>query len=650
MPGLFLIPMLVYLSLHFYLDSTAPLWFSLFFELPLILTYIEIKLRPKGKIDFILRTVRISAYTILITGFLMFIVMLPESLYQAWLRLLDVGKATGMISFAFVYAGGLVSSIACTALLRWKNKIQALLNLLLLCIMVILILHPGFFVFFIFLALLIIKLLIIQKDNPRTVALLSISITLIPALLAAFLFPLLNEEPRGSRLVDNFSMGVQSSVSRVFPSFPVFLQIPGYGYGYDQVRKTGEKPFLTPNIIFTLEGEPGSVFYLRSDVFYSYMKGYWICEMPGTGQLEKAVPNEGTYRKILLTVETDIYTRVLHNSWTRYYELDQELRRLDSLGSYEPSTGIPLSRGDRITLFDSNGKAPLPDEDTLKWQIERSLLLQAELKDSLAGIAKKLEGKSSTQSLRNIKNYLRENFKYTLDTKSSENMVLNFLNVTKEGYCVHFSTSATLLARTLGIPVRLAEGFLVQIPYPENGEIYYTGDSHSVTGYSAHQWPEIFIEGKGWLPWEVTPPFESLGDSLIEEDLSLDEFTREQLQHMGLYLQGGSEEQNDPEKIRLLGIALIILIIPVLIISIILLRRTSGLNGVLKRKIRKADKKYGIPSPDITGWVQWFTSMADYSTSAADRRSCSLTLKYCYHCDSLGRDEKKELLNLVREL
>lgn len=650
MPGLFLIPILVSLSIHFYLDSTAPLWLSLFFELPLILTYFETKFRPEEKKYSILRTVRISVYTILTTGFLLFIVMLPETLYQAWLRLLDAGKPTGMISFAFVYAGGLVSSIACSALMRWKNKIQAILNLILLCTMVILILHPEIFVFFIFLSLLIIKLLIIQRENSRTVALLSIGIILIPALSAAFLLPVLIEEPRGSRFVDQFSMGVQSSVSRIFPGLPLFLQIPGYGFAYDQVRKSGERPFLTESVIFSLHGEPGTVLYLRSEVFYNYMKGFWISEIPGIGEMEEEVPNEGTYRKIQLTVETDIYTRVPHNSWTRYYQLDQEIRKLDSLGSFEPSTGIPLSRGDHITLFDSTGKAPLPDMNTLKWQIEKSLLLQTEMRDSLTGIAKKLEGASSIQSLNNIKNYLRDNYRYTLDTKGSESLVLNFLNVTKEGYCVHFSTSAVLLARTLGIPVRLAEGFLVQIPYPENGGIYNTRDSYSITGYSAHQWPEIYTEGKGWLPWEVTPPFESLGDSLNEEDLSLDEFTREQLHHMGLFLQSESEEQNNPEKIRILVLVLIILIIPVLILFIFLLRKASGINGALQRKIRKANKKYGIPSPHTTGWIQWFASMAEHSTGAADSRSCNLILKYCYHCDSLEREEKKEILNLVREI
>ncbi|MBF9014669.1 MULTISPECIES: transglutaminase family protein [unclassified Oceanispirochaeta] len=648
MPGLFLIPLLVYLSIHLYLDSTAPLWFPLLIELPLILTILEIKLFPRWRTALFLRTARIAAFTILITGFLMFILMLPESLYQAWLLLLEAGKATGMISFAFAYAGGLVSSIGCASLLRWKNKIQALLNLLLLCIMVVLILHPRLIIFSTFMILLIIKLLVIQKKNPRTMRLLSISITLIPAVTAAFLFPLFNEEPRGSRVVDKFSRGVQSTVSRVFPELPLLLQIPGYGYGYDQVRETGERPFLSSNVVFTLDGEAGTVLYLRSDVFYNYMTGGWISEIPGTGEREAEVPDENIYRKIRLTVETDIYTRVLHNSWTRYYLLDHELMRLDSQGSFELPSGLPLRRGDMITLYDSSGKAPVPDEETLKRQIERSTLLPADMKDSLSGLAESLEGDSYIQSLSNIKNYLREDFKYTLDTKSSENMVLNFLNETKVGYCVHFSTTAALLARTLGIPVRMAEGFLVQIPNVEDGYIYSAGSSHGVTGYSAHQWPEILVEGRGWMPWEVTPPFEALGDSLVQEDSIIDAFTREQLQRMGLFRQGDEEPLNASGKVRAAGIALIILLsVMCAIFSLFLLYRASGLNGVMKRKTRKAFKKYGISYPETIGWVQWFRNI---QTSRDKKRCLNLVLRYCYHKDSLERVEKKELLKLLRKL
>ena len=73
-----------------------------------------------------------------------------------------------------------------------------------------------------------------------------------------------------------------------------------------------------------------------------------------------------------------------------------------------------------------------------------------------------------------------------------------FLLENKEGYCSYFATAFVLLARAEGIPARYVEGFCV----PVSGE-------KRVGVYSdmAHAWPEAYIEGVGWLPFEPTPGY-----------------------------------------------------------------------------------------------------------------------------------------------
>lgn len=649
MPGLLLIPLLIYYIIHFYLDSSAAFWFPLLIEFPLLLSFAEFKLKSIGKSAQYIQFIRIGSFSVLIAGFLFFIIMLPASLYQAWLRLLDAGKPTGMISFTFAYAGGLVSSIGCVSLMHWKNKIQALLNLLLLCIIVALILYPLPSVFLIFLTLLLIKLLIIQKENPLIITILSIVFILIPALTAAFLFPLQNTDPRGSRIVDKLSGNIQKSVYRIFPGLPLVLQIPGYGYNYDQVRKSGEKPVLSSNICFFVEADPGTVLYLRSDVFYKYLNGNWLSEPPVTGEKQTTFAETESLRKIILTVETDLYTRVLNNSWTKYYRIDGEMTALNSWGSFETLSGLPLRRGDKITLFDSVGNAPIPDDETLKKQLGRGLQIPSDLEEELNDLAKRLEGDSEKQSLFNIKKYFRDEFKYTLETKSSEQMVLDFLNKTKEGYCVHFSTSAALLARSLGIPVRMAQGFLVQIPKPDDPESYDRGNPYSVTGYSAHQWPEIYIDERGWIPWEVTPPFEELGDSMIQDNILLDDYTREQLMQMGVVL---SEEDGNDNRSFMSDLfsnwKRLILTSGLLLLTLIfyLLYRSRNLILIINRKIRLAEKKHGVAPPSETGWIQWFRNQ-----KGDQKDRCQiLILRLVYHKESFGKNERKELLRLIKEL
>ncbi|MFF1834094.1 DUF3488 and DUF4129 domain-containing transglutaminase family protein [Streptomyces sp. NPDC058231] len=67
----------------------------------------------------------------------------------------------------------------------------------------------------------------------------------------------------------------------------------------------------------------------------------------------------------------------------------------------------------------------------------------------------------------------------------------------KRGFCVHFSFTMAAMARTLGIPARVAVGFT-----PGTGQ---SNGSVSVGLRDAHAWPELYFEGVGWTRFEPTP-------------------------------------------------------------------------------------------------------------------------------------------------
>ncbi|MEU5577914.1 DUF3488 and transglutaminase-like domain-containing protein [Streptomyces huasconensis] len=67
----------------------------------------------------------------------------------------------------------------------------------------------------------------------------------------------------------------------------------------------------------------------------------------------------------------------------------------------------------------------------------------------------------------------------------------------KEGFCVHFSFAMASMARTLGIPARVAVGFTP-------GSARADG-TMSVGLRDAHAWPELYFEGVGWTRFEPTP-------------------------------------------------------------------------------------------------------------------------------------------------
>lgn len=71
-----------------------------------------------------------------------------------------------------------------------------------------------------------------------------------------------------------------------------------------------------------------------------------------------------------------------------------------------------------------------------------------------------------------------------------------FLTESHRGYCMHFASAAALLLRAMGIPARYVSGFTA-VPQP--------GKTVDVPDRAAHAWVEVWIEGFGWYPVEVTP-------------------------------------------------------------------------------------------------------------------------------------------------
>lgn len=101
-----------------------------------------------------------------------------------------------------------------------------------------------------------------------------------------------------------------------------------------------------------------------------------------------------------------------------------------------------------------------------------------------------------------VKNYVKNCAKYSLDvpkTPAGKDYMQYFLTESREGYCMHFATTATLIFRTLGVPARYVSGYSVDI---KDSQINSRVD---VTDRSAHAWTEVYFDGIGWIPVDVTP-------------------------------------------------------------------------------------------------------------------------------------------------
>ena len=98
------------------------------------------------------------------------------------------------------------------------------------------------------------------------------------------------------------------------------------------------------------------------------------------------------------------------------------------------------------------------------------------------------------------------------DYDGSGAAVLDDFLAAKAGYCVHFSSAMAAMARTLGIPARVAVGFTPGDATPTSASPSPSSTAgaddpveYRVTTHDLHAWPELYFVGIGWVRFEPTP-------------------------------------------------------------------------------------------------------------------------------------------------
>jgi transglutaminase-like putative cysteine protease len=100
------------------------------------------------------------------------------------------------------------------------------------------------------------------------------------------------------------------------------------------------------------------------------------------------------------------------------------------------------------------------------------------------------------------------NFRYTTDVNigNGSDDLVRFLTAGQDGragYCEQFAAAMAVMARELGIPARVAVGFLEPQRINDDTWVYSAHDLHA--------WPELFFPGSGWVRFEPTPPTRASG-------------------------------------------------------------------------------------------------------------------------------------------
>lgn len=134
--------------------------------------------------------------------------------------------------------------------------------------------------------------------------------------------------------------------------------------------------------------------------------------------------------------------------------------------------------------------------------IARYTQLPNDMPEEVGQLAEEVAGTAATpydQALA-LQTFLHQ-YPYSLEVElppADADPVAYFLFELQRGYCDYYASAMVVMARSLGLPARLAAGFLAQ-PADESG-------MQTIYQANAHSWAEIYFAGYGWVEFEPTPP------------------------------------------------------------------------------------------------------------------------------------------------
>lgn len=240
---------------------------------------------------------------------------------------------------------------------------------------------------------------------------------------------------------------------------------------------------------------------------------------------------------------------------------------------------------------------------------------------------------------------------YAEKLPQGEDFLSFFLTESKIGNSVHYATAAALMFRYYGIPARYVEGYLIT---PQDAAQAQPGEVIELTGSSGHAWTEIYVDGLGWVPVEMTPEYL---DVMEQPDLSIGLQTDSSVVITPPKTQMQEEEKHTSENLKEhlsqiflnLGKWILYLLIGFdlccLLLFLYLLIRRIAANRKRYRQFHQKDSKKAVCS--MTGYMLKLIREADSllpeDVKARYAQAYQIGQKAAFSLHSLSEEERKEV-------
>ncbi len=306
--------------------------------------------------------------------------------------------------------------------------------------------------------------------------------------------------------------------------FVLFPRINGplWSFKMDEKAATGLSDHLNPGSISNLSQSdalafratfknktpPSSELYWRGPVLWDTDGQNWTVGKKGPAYKMSFIGRGVQY-------QYDISLEATNRNWLFVLDLPSIVPKDSYL-----TRGYRLMTKDPITQRKNYSATSYTDFNNLEMNTNerrRALKLPENITPRVLQFAKKMlaQSQNSEQALEKILDYFnQQNFYYTLrPPKLGANPTDQFLFETQKGFCGHYSTSFTILARAMGLPARVVTGY-------QGGEYNPQGHYYMIRQRHAHAWVEVWLDKQGWVRFDPTA---AVAPERIQNDFEFDE-------------------------------------------------------------------------------------------------------------------------------
>ncbi len=321
--------------------------------------------------------------------------------------------------------------------------------------------------------------------------------------------PVLSESAPESRFLAD-SLGIE-------PPTPIPPFFNGFtAGGMPRSHLLGMPPELQEQVVLQIRVKgPGNLdsqrYYWRSLAYDVYTGNGWFAGETESVRYERGVEVPAGEQPYALPVRQEVMVT------NRTFELAfaaGEIFSVDhtfEIAWYPPVAGVFNAFGVRVRSpnYTVDSRFPIQHIPILlntgleypDWVTNRYLRLPDSIPPRVIDLAKNLTVTEPTpfEKAQALETYLR-GFEYSLSVPfppKDRDIVDYFLFDLQRGYCDYYATAMVVMARSVGLPARLAIGY-------SQGRYDRAEDQYVVIGLNAHSWPEIYFPGFGWVPFEPT--------------------------------------------------------------------------------------------------------------------------------------------------